>query len=153
DAVVGVRMEFLALAIMPDFFGLVLPLDIHGASAPIVFFARDVVAALQEENSLAGRRQLPGECPAASARTDDDHVIMPFIVHEVLRSYSGKYNAVCCCGGIWRRRRGAHRTSDGRLGRRKALREWARRSTPTWPSRCRPKMPSPKCGPDSYSCR
>jgi hypothetical protein len=81
DAVVGVGVQLLAIAVVPDFFGLVLALDIYGPRAPVVLFARHVISALQQQNASAGRRELAGECPAAGAGPDDHHVIMPFIAH------------------------------------------------------------------------
>jgi hypothetical protein len=81
NAVVRMGVEWIAVSIMPDFFGLVFPLNVYGAGAPVVFFARHVLTALEQKNPLPGRRQLSGERPAAGAGADDDHVIVPFIVH------------------------------------------------------------------------
>src|SRR5437016_13632286 len=81
DTVVGVGVQFLAIAVMPDLFGLVLALDVYGPRAPVVLFARHVVSALQQQNAFASRRELAGECPAAGAGSDDNHVIMSLIAH------------------------------------------------------------------------
>ena len=81
DAVVGVRVKRIAVSVLADFFGLIFTLNVYGLRAPVVLLARYIVTALQQENPLAGRRQLASERPAAGAGADDDHVVMPFIVH------------------------------------------------------------------------
>src|SRR6516164_11099001 len=55
DAVVSVRVKRIAVPVLPDFFGLILTLNVYGLCAPIVLLARHVVTALQQENPLAGR--------------------------------------------------------------------------------------------------
>jgi hypothetical protein len=74
-------VERIAVTVVPDFFRLVFALNVYGARAPVVLLARHIVAALQQENPLAGRRQLAGESPAAGPGADDDHVVMALIVH------------------------------------------------------------------------
>src|SRR5206468_6248496 len=53
--------------------------------APVLLRAAQVVAALQEQDSLARRGQRVGQRPAARARADDDRVV----VRPVLRSRHG----------------------------------------------------------------
>src|SRR5262249_28939703 len=130
NAVVGVGVEWIAVSIVPDFFGLVFALNVYGAGAPVVLLAGHVVTAFQQENPLACRRQLAGESSATRARADDDHVIMTLMVHEVLRSYSGRYSAAHCGGGIWRRICDARRANDGRVVRQKPSLAEEPRSTP-----------------------
>src|SRR5262249_34973334 len=36
NAVVGMRVEWIAVAVVPDFFGLVFALDVYDARAPVV---------------------------------------------------------------------------------------------------------------------
>ena len=52
DVVVGVRMERLAVLVVPHFFGVIFRLDVDGARAPVVLLAPDVVAPLEQENPL-----------------------------------------------------------------------------------------------------
>src|SRR5882724_3056614 len=76
DPIIGVRMQRLPVLVAPDFFRLVLPLDVHRPRIPVVCFPRHVVAPLEEENLLAGRRQPVCEGAAAGTGTDDDDVIV-----------------------------------------------------------------------------
>ena len=53
DVVVGVRMERLAVLVVPHVFGVIFRLDVDGARAPVVLLAPDVVAPLEQENPFA----------------------------------------------------------------------------------------------------
>src|SRR6185295_2768402 len=57
DKVVGVRVQFLAIAIAPRLFGVVFPFEVYGARAPVVLLTRDVIAPLEEENLFARGRE------------------------------------------------------------------------------------------------
>src|SRR5438445_6384864 len=81
NAVVGMRVQFLSVPIAPHLLGLILPLDVDRARAPVVFLPRDVVTALQQEDPLPGGGQFPGKCPTSGAGPDDDHVVMILIAH------------------------------------------------------------------------
>ena len=48
---------------------------------PVLDLARDVVAALEQQDALAGRRQLVGERAAAGAAADDDDVVVRIGCH------------------------------------------------------------------------
>src|SRR5262249_8534303 len=76
DVVVRVRMQLGSVAIVPDFFGVILRLEIHRGGAPVVLLARNIVAALQNKNLLPRRCELRRERSAARPRADYDDVVM-----------------------------------------------------------------------------
>src|SRR5262249_39045236 len=82
DPVVGVGMERLALRRPPYLLGAVLALEVDRPRAPVVLLAGDVVAPLEEQDALAGRRQAVGRCAPAGAGADDDHVEAARLVHD-----------------------------------------------------------------------
>src|SRR5262245_26688911 len=53
--VVRVRMERFAVFVSPDLLRLIFPFDVDGARIPVGFFARDIVAPLEQQDSLAQR--------------------------------------------------------------------------------------------------
>src|SRR5271166_2896198 len=69
------RLEFLAILIKPGFFGVVVGVDVDDLRIPVCFLARNVVAALKDQYSLSGRRQVIGERSTTRAGSDDDHVV------------------------------------------------------------------------------
>src|SRR5215510_8342830 len=75
DGVVDARLERLAVLVVPRFFRDIAVVDEHGLRVPVLLFAREPVAALEDEDSLARRRELPRERPATGTTADDDHVI------------------------------------------------------------------------------
>src|SRR5262249_21597198 len=75
DPVVRVRMEGLAVAVAPDLLRLILPREVDRPRAPVVRLAWHVVAALEEQDLLAGRGQRPRQRAAARARADDRDVV------------------------------------------------------------------------------
>src|SRR5262249_33929983 len=75
DVVVRVGMELAAVSIAPRLLRRVATLEVDGPRAPVGLLARDVAAALEEENALAGRRERREQRAAAGARADDDHVV------------------------------------------------------------------------------
>src|SRR6516225_4304692 len=56
--VVDVRMEVLAVPVLPHFLRLILAVKVNGGGAPVVFLARDVIAPFEQQNSLTGGREL-----------------------------------------------------------------------------------------------
>src|SRR3974390_1143987 len=81
DVIIGVRMEFLAISVAPDFLGLILAFGIDRFGIPVVRLTRDVVAAFQQQNALSGWRQFVGQRAAARARADDDNVVVVSVGH------------------------------------------------------------------------
>src|SRR6516164_4077329 len=53
DVVVSMRMKLAAITIAPRLFRRVSPLEVDGARAPVGLLARDVAAALKEQDALA----------------------------------------------------------------------------------------------------
>src|SRR5215471_478398 len=92
DVIIGVRMEFLAITVAPDFSCLIPAFGIDRLGIPVVLLTLDVVAALQQQNALSGWRQFVGQRAAARARADDDHVVVVFACHGFLvpRSQNSK---------------------------------------------------------------
>jgi hypothetical protein len=50
--VVRVWVQGLAVSVAPDLFGIVLGFDIHRPRAPVIFFPRHVVAALEQQDAF-----------------------------------------------------------------------------------------------------
>src|SRR5262245_28993050 len=84
DVVIRVRMEFLAVFVAPDFFGLVFPFEVDRAWIPIVLLARHVVAAFKNQNFLSGWSEFVGQSPTAGAAADDNYVVMILRAHGFL---------------------------------------------------------------------
>src|SRR2546422_5843303 len=59
--VVGVRVELSTLSVPPHLPGVVFPLQVDRLRAPVVLLARDVVAALYEQDALAGGGETIGQ--------------------------------------------------------------------------------------------
>ena len=81
DIVVGVRVELLSVLVMPHLFSLIFSFEIDGARVPVIFFARNVAAALKEKNLFACRGELMRQRAAASAGAYDDHIVMVLRKH------------------------------------------------------------------------
>src|SRR3954462_9574722 len=69
-------MKRLSILVAPRLLGVVSPLDVDRAGAPVVLLAAHVVAALDQQNPLARRGEMIDERAAACARPDDDHVVV-----------------------------------------------------------------------------
>src|SRR5207253_10712454 len=67
---------FLAVVIAPFLLGLVAAFNINHVRIPIRFFARHVIAALEQQDLLAGGRELVCQRPAAGAGANNDHVVV-----------------------------------------------------------------------------
>ena len=90
DDVVQPGVELVTGTVLPDVGALVLAVDEHGLARPVGAFALQIVAALEDEDALAGRRQLERHRPAAGPRADDDDVVVPLadarvVAHRRLR--------------------------------------------------------------------
>src|SRR5919106_7047556 len=84
DIIVGVRMKFFAVSVVPDLLRLVFALEVYRPRVPIVLFSGHITAAFKQQNLLAGRRELIGEGAAAGAAADDHDVIMVVAGHFFL---------------------------------------------------------------------
>jgi hypothetical protein len=76
DPIVGVRNKGLAAAVVPFLLGAVLLVEEDRFRVPVLGLARDVLAAFEDEDLLAGRREPLRQRAAAGARSDDDDVEM-----------------------------------------------------------------------------
>jgi len=77
-------MKRLAVLVKPGLIGPVLRFDKDGAGIPVVFLARQVSTALEEQNSLARWRQVAGEGSSTGSRPYDDHVVTIACGHLLL---------------------------------------------------------------------
>jgi hypothetical protein len=80
DVIVHLRRELVAVAVEPELRCPIRALDEHGGGVPVVALARQVVAAFEQQDSLAGRSDAMGERAAACPRTDHDDVVMMLTV-------------------------------------------------------------------------
>jgi hypothetical protein len=74
DVVISVRMELFAVLVVPNFFGLVFSFEVYGAGIPVVFLPRNIAAPFQEQDALAGGRQLVSQGAPAGASTDNNDI-------------------------------------------------------------------------------
>ena len=78
--VVDLRLERLAVAVVPGVGGDVLPVDEHRARIPVVHLPGQEVPPLQQQDALAGAGEGVRERPSPGPGPDDDHVIV--LVHR-----------------------------------------------------------------------
>ena len=76
DEVVHLRLECLAGVVVPGVGGHVLVVDEDVLGEPVRRLARKPVAALEQQDGLAGVGERPGERSAARSGADDDHVVV-----------------------------------------------------------------------------
>ena len=76
DVVVQRRAEGVALGVGPGFIGLVDGIDEHCLGAPVQLAARQVVAALKDQDAFARSRHPLRQRRAAGPAADDDQVVM-----------------------------------------------------------------------------
>src|SRR5437879_7356170 len=88
NVVVCVGMKRFAVFVLPRLFGVVLRLQIDRAGAPVVFLARHIVAAFQQEDPLSRRGQMIRQGAASGSRPDDDYVKLGVVAHKGLLAYS-----------------------------------------------------------------
>src|SRR5690349_14581926 len=81
DEIIGVRVKLLALVVAPRLFRVVFAFEVYGARAPVVLFARNVIAALEQKDLLSRGRKTVGQRPSARARADDDYVVLIIAGH------------------------------------------------------------------------
>ena len=82
DEVVDLRLEGLALPVVPAVRRDVPVVDEDRLGVPVLHLARKPVAAFQDQDPLPGRRQPVGEGAAACPRADDDYVVA--VAHVVV---------------------------------------------------------------------
>ena len=84
--------------------GVVLRLDVDRARVPVVLLARDVVAALENQDALARGRQAIGQRSAAGAGADDDDVVVGRRAHAAVAPCSRSERCRGCRtdGAAWR---------------------------------------------------
>ncbi len=75
DVVVDLRLEGLAGGVIPGVGGDVAVLDEHVGGRPVLRLAGQPVAALEQQDALARRREVARERAAARAAADDDDVV------------------------------------------------------------------------------
>jgi len=74
-AVVHLRLEWLAVRVVPRVRRDVAVIDEHVGGGPVLRLARQPVAALQHEDALARGSEVPRERATTGATADDDHVV------------------------------------------------------------------------------
>ena len=85
DEVVDLRLERRAGAVLPRIGRDVAVLDEDLAGGPVLRLARQPIASLEQQDALAGRREVRGQCPTARAGADDDDVV---VLHQEISSIS-----------------------------------------------------------------
>ena len=86
DEVVHLRLERLCrVGVVPGVRRDVATVDEHVVHVPVLRLAREPVAALEQQDALARRSQVPDERAAAGAAADHDHVVVRRIIREVLQ--------------------------------------------------------------------
>src|SRR5207247_4549370 len=144
DEVVDLRLEGLAVLVVPRVLGHVAIVDEHVLGEPVLRLTREPVASLEQEDPLARRRQVSRERPASRAGADDDDVV---IVHGQYSSVSSgrmirapaSISARCenACGKLprWRpvgaSNSSAYRPSGEATRSRRSIRSRACYSSPT----------------------
>ena len=86
DEVVDLRLEGLARSVVPAVLRDVAVVDEHVRRGPVLRLARQPVAALQQQDALAGRGEAVHERAAAGPAADDDHVVGAHVVYSSSRS-------------------------------------------------------------------
>src|SRR6516162_3173482 len=75
DVIMDAGMESPAVLAVPGLLRLVFRLDEDGGRVPVVSLAWQEIAALEQQDALASRREPMGERTAAGTGADNDHVI------------------------------------------------------------------------------
>src|SRR4029077_15975938 len=75
DEVVHLWLKWPAVTVMPGIGGYVPVLLEYRRRIPVLHLALEPVAALEDQDALSRRRELPGESATARAAADDDDVV------------------------------------------------------------------------------
>src|SRR5581483_3086668 len=86
DKIVKSGTKFFSLRVVPGFHCLIPRVRKDGLAVPIFSFPRQIIAALQKEDSLSRLCQPPSHGASAWPRANNDHVIMFAAHHGVLLS-------------------------------------------------------------------
>jgi hypothetical protein len=81
DEVMHTRLERLLVTVDPDVGGHVAVVDKDLFGVPVLFFARQVVAALDDQDAFAGGRELERQRAATGTAADDDDIVVSIAVH------------------------------------------------------------------------
>src|SRR6266496_2800248 len=84
--VIRVRMQDAAIRAAPLFLCVISSFHVYRSGIPVLFLARHIRPALDQEDALPTRRKFPGEGTAACAAADDDEIVMP-IIHTAIRRH------------------------------------------------------------------
>ena len=87
DEVVNLRLEWLAVGVVPDIRRDVAVVDEDGLRVPVQRFTFQPVAALENQDALPGRREMARQRAASRAAADDDDVVV--LRHETPPSQPG----------------------------------------------------------------
>ena len=55
NVVVRVRVKWLSITVLPNFFGVVASFNVDGARAPVFFLARHIISPFDQKDALARR--------------------------------------------------------------------------------------------------
>ena len=76
DEVVDLRLERLAVLVVPGVGGDVAAVDEHVLGRPVLGFAGQPATPLEQQDALARRGEVPGQRAAAGTGADDDDVVV-----------------------------------------------------------------------------
>src|SRR6266700_8211601 len=79
-------MQHAAIGAAPLFLCVISSFHVYRSGIPVLFLARYVRPALDQEDALAARRKFPGEGTAACAAADDDEIVLD-IIHTPIRRH------------------------------------------------------------------
>src|SRR5690349_1335990 len=88
DEIMQARPERRAGGAVPGLVGLIPRVDEHRFGVPVLALAGKIVAALEQQDALAGLSELPRHCGAARAGADDDDIVA--LVHAMMPAGCGR---------------------------------------------------------------
>ena len=90
DEVVDLRLERLAVVVVPRVGRDVAAVDEHVAGRPVGRLPRQPVAPLEQQDPVARRRQVAGQGAPAGSGADDDDVVVSLVAHVYSRRRSSR---------------------------------------------------------------